>query len=47
MLSLKRSVIPEWVSMNTMMAGMFPTMVYLMMSRDMRAMDPWEPVYWG
>jgi hypothetical protein len=45
--ALKTSVIPEWVSMNAMMAGMFPTMVAVMMGRDMRAMDPHEPLYWG
>ena len=33
--------------MNTMMAGMFPTMVFFMMGRDMRAMDPRELLYWG
>ena len=38
---------PEWLSMNTMMAGMFPTMVSFMMGRDMRAMDPRELLYWG
>jgi hypothetical protein len=30
-----------------MMAGMFPVMVMFMMGRDMRAMDPREPLYWG
>ena len=45
--ALKRSFMPEWLSMNTMMAGMFPTMVYFMMGRDMRAMDPRELLYWG
>jgi hypothetical protein len=45
--ALRSSFIPEWVSMNAMMAGMFPTMVMLMMGRDMRAMDPHEPLYWG
>jgi hypothetical protein len=45
--ALRRSFLPEWLSMNTMMAGMFPTMVYFMMGRDMRAMDPREPLYWG
>jgi len=45
--ALKRSLIPEWLSMNTMMAGMFPVMVYFMMGRDMRAMDPRELLYWG
>jgi hypothetical protein len=29
-----RSLYPEWVSMNFMMAGMFPTMALLMMGRD-------------
>ena len=45
--ALKRSFMPEWLSMNTMMAGMFPTMVFFMMGRDMRAMDPRELLYWG
>jgi hypothetical protein len=45
--ALKRSFMPEWLSMNTMMAGMFPTMVYFMMGSDMRAMDPRELIYWG
>ncbi len=45
--ALRRSFLPEWISMNTMMAGMFPTMVVLMMGRDMRAMLPTELVYWG
>jgi hypothetical protein len=45
--AVRRSFLPEWISMNTMMAGMFPTMVVLMMSRDMRAMLPTELVFWG
>ena len=45
--ALTSSFIPEWVSMNAMMAGMFPTMVYFMMGSDMRAMDPRELIYWG
>jgi hypothetical protein len=45
--ALRRSFLPEWVSMNAMMTGMFPTMVVLMMTRDMRAMDPRELVFWG
>lgn len=32
--------------MNLMMAGMAPTMIYPMMGRDMRAMDPAEPLFW-
>jgi manganese oxidase len=45
--ALKQSFIPEWLSMNAMMAGMFPVMVAIMMGRDMRAMDPRQLLYWG
>ena len=45
--AVRHSLLPEWLSMNMMMAGMFPTMVVLMMSRDMRAMEPAELVFWG
>lgn len=45
--ALRHSLYPEWVSMNFMMAGMFPTMVLLMMGRDMRAMVPTELPFWG
>lgn len=45
--SLRHSFMPEWLSMNMVMAGMIPAMVYLMMGRDMRAMDPREILYWG
>jgi len=45
--ALRRSLLPEWLSMNMMMTGMFPTMVILMMGRDMRAMEPAEPLFWG
>jgi hypothetical protein len=45
--ALRQSLLPEWLSMNFMMAGMFPTMVRLMMGRDMRAMEPTELVFWG
>ena len=44
---LRRSFIPEWLSMNMMMAGMILVMVPGMMGRDMRAMDPGEVLYWG
>ncbi len=44
--ALIKSLVPEWLSMNMMMAGMAPTMIYLMMGRDMRAMDPAEPLFW-
>lgn len=45
--AVRRTVLSEWLSMNAMMTGMFPTMVILMMGRDMRAMDPTELVFWG
>jgi hypothetical protein len=45
--ALRQSFIPEWLSMNAMMAGMFPVMVSIMMGRDMRAMDPRQLLYWG
>ncbi|MFT4039054.1 MAG: DUF4396 domain-containing protein [Thermomicrobiales bacterium] len=45
--ALRASFIPEWLSMNAMMAGMFPVMATLMMGRDMRAMDPRHLLYWG
>ncbi|MBI2782252.1 MAG: DUF4396 domain-containing protein [Chloroflexi bacterium] len=45
--ALRRSLLPEWLSMNFMMAGMFPTMVALMMGRDMRAMEPTQLTFWG
>jgi uncharacterized protein DUF4396 len=45
--ALKMSLLPEWLSMNMVMAGMIPAMVLLMMGEDMRAMDPRQLVYWG
>jgi hypothetical protein len=45
--AVRQTVLPEWLSMNFMMAGMFPTMALLMMGRDMRAMEPTELVFWG
>jgi FtsP/CotA-like multicopper oxidase with cupredoxin domain len=44
--NLRRSFLPEFISMNCMMAGMAPVMIYLMMGRDMRAMQPSEPLFW-
>jgi hypothetical protein len=44
--ALRRSFIPEWLSMNMMAAGMFFVMTQLMMGRDMRAMDPRQPQFW-
>lgn len=45
--AVRESLYPEWVSMNFMMAAMFPVMVLLMMGRDMRAMEPARLVFWG
>jgi hypothetical protein len=45
--ALHHSLLPEWLSMNFMMAGMFPVMVRLMMGRHMRAMEPGQLVFWG
>jgi len=45
--AVRHSLLPEWLSMNMMMTGMFPTMVVLMMGRDMRAMEPTQLVFWG
>src|SRR6267378_8130655 len=44
--NVRRSFMPELLSMNMMMAGMAPVMILLMMSRDMRAMWPGEPLFW-
>ena len=45
--NVRRSFVPEFISMNFMMAGMAPVMSFLMMGRDMRAMDPTELLFWG
>ena len=44
--AVARSFLPEWLSMNMMMAGMIPVMV-LLMSRDMRAMEASSLRFWG
>ncbi|MES2178036.1 MAG: DUF4396 domain-containing protein [Gemmatimonadota bacterium] len=44
--NVRRSFLPELLSMNLMMAGMAPVMTHLMMGRDMRAMWPGEPLFW-
>ena len=44
--NVKRSFLPELLSMNMMMAGMAPVMTMLMMGRDMRAMWPGELLFW-
>jgi len=42
----RRTFLPEFISMNTMMAGMAPVMAFLMMGADMRAMDPKTLLFW-
>ncbi len=44
--NVRRTFVPEFISMNAMMAGMAPVMSFLMMGSDMRAMQPWEPLFW-
>jgi FtsP/CotA-like multicopper oxidase with cupredoxin domain len=45
--NVRQTFLPEFVSMNAMMAGMAPVMSFLMMGRDMRAMVPTELLFWG
>ena len=45
--NVKRSFVPEFISMNFMMAAMAPVMSFLMMGRDMRAMEPSQLLFWG
>ena len=45
--NVRKSFMPEFISMNAMMAGMAPVMTLLMMGRDMRAMAPTELLFWG
>ena len=45
--NVRKTFLPEFMSMNCMMAGMAPVMSLLMMGRDMRAMEPTELLFWG
>jgi hypothetical protein len=45
--NVKKSFMPEFISMNAMMVGMAPVMTLLMMGRDMRAMEPTKLIFWG
>jgi FtsP/CotA-like multicopper oxidase with cupredoxin domain len=45
--NVRKTFPPEFISMNFMMAGMAPVMSFLMMGRDMRAMEPTELLFWG
>jgi uncharacterized protein DUF4396 len=44
--AVQRTLVPEWLSMNAVMAGMVPVMVVLM-SHDMRAMEVTSMRFWG
>jgi Domain of unknown function (DUF4396) len=44
--AVRRSFVPEWLSMNAVMAGMIPVMVTLM-SRDSNAMEINSIYFWG
>jgi hypothetical protein len=44
--AVKGTWFPEWLSMDAVMAGMIPVMVILM-TRDMRAMEPTSLRFWG
>ena len=44
--ALQRTLMPEWLSMNAVMAGMIPVMVVLM-THDMRAMEVTSLRFWG
>jgi manganese oxidase len=43
--NVRRTLLPEFISMNAMMAGMGSLMSFLMMGRAMRAMDPLELLF--
>src|SRR5712672_3623516 len=45
--NVRKSFLPEFISMNFMMAGMAPVTSFVMMGRDMRAMEPRELLFWG
>ena len=45
--NVRSTFLPEFISMNFMMAAMAPVMSFLMMGRDMRAMVPTELLFWG
>lgn len=44
--AVRATWLPEWLSMNAVMAGMIPVMIILM-TRDMRAMEPSSLRFWG
>jgi Domain of unknown function (DUF4396) len=44
--AVRKSILPEWLSMNGVMAGMIPVMIVLM-TRNMGAMDPRSVRFWA
>lgn len=44
--AVRGTILPEWLSMNALMAGMIPIMAVLT-TRDPSAMDPTDPRFWG
>ncbi len=44
--AVKATWLPEWLSMNSVMAGMIPVMIVLM-TKDRRAMEPTSLRFWG
>src|SRR5262249_41374695 len=44
--AVRKSFLPEWLSMNGVMAGVVPVMVVLMLA-DMTAMEPTSLRFWG
>ena len=44
--AVKGTWVPEWLSMNAVMAGMIPVMIILM-TKDIRAMEPTSFRFWG
>jgi len=44
--AVARTLLPEWLSMNALMAGMIPVMV-IAMAADMTAMEPTGMRFWG
>jgi len=44
--AVRATILPEWVSMNALMAGMVPVMVILM-SADTSASEPTSVRFWG
>lgn len=44
--AVRSTVLPEWLSMNALMAGMIPVMIFLT-TRDPAAMEPTSGRFWG